>query len=278
MSLDAAILHLRRLPEHRFLVEESYLGEDVFESAGRFFKTGEFSEVQRLLARRGGIAGKRVLDLGAGRGISSWAFCQAGAAQVLAIEPDPSELVGRGSLVQLMQGQPYELIDAFGESVPVPDASVDIAYCRQVLHHTSDLPKVMRELYRVLKPGGQLLCCREHVANNAVELAAFLRSHIVHNLAGGEHAYSERAYRDAISRAGFRRLKANSELSSVISAFPQRRTRQEVDAFFEELMVERFGKLWSVASLVPGARALMLNRSNRHLPPGRMYTFYAVKP
>ncbi|MCW2933946.1 MAG: 3-demethylubiquinone-9 3-O-methyltransferase, partial [Actinomycetia bacterium] len=44
-----------------------------------------------------------------------------------------------------------------GEQLPLPDASADIACCVDVLEHVSDVPAVLRETARILKPGGVYL-------------------------------------------------------------------------------------------------------------------------
>ncbi|WP_247235076.1 bifunctional 2-polyprenyl-6-hydroxyphenol methylase/3-demethylubiquinol 3-O-methyltransferase UbiG [Telluribacter sp. SYSU D00476] len=41
-----------------------------------------------------------------------------------------------------------------GEHIPYPDASFDVVFCCDVLEHVEDLPKVISEISRVLKPNG----------------------------------------------------------------------------------------------------------------------------
>lgn len=43
------------------------------------------------------------------------------------------------------------------EALPVPDGSVDVVLCSQVLEHADDPARAVRELHRVLVPGGRLL-------------------------------------------------------------------------------------------------------------------------
>ena len=176
------------------------LGPDVVASAHRFEATGEFAAVRALLGDR--LRGASVVDVGAGTGIASYAFARAGAAKVWAVEPDRSGEVGRGAMAKLMAGLPIEGVDAFGEQMPLPDACADIVYTRQVLHHAHDLPALLRECARLLKPGGVFLACREHVANSEDELRRFLESHPVHQLAGGEYAFTYQQYVSAITGAG----------------------------------------------------------------------------
>jgi 2-polyprenyl-6-hydroxyphenyl methylase/3-demethylubiquinone-9 3-methyltransferase len=41
-----------------------------------------------------------------------------------------------------------------GESIPFGDNTYPVVYCCDVLEHVRDLPKVIGEIYRVMKPGG----------------------------------------------------------------------------------------------------------------------------
>jgi SAM-dependent methyltransferase len=53
---------------------------------------------------------------------------------------------------------PGENIDYVGkaESIPVPDQSFDLVICQEVLEHTKDFEKSLKEMNRILKPNGQL--------------------------------------------------------------------------------------------------------------------------
>ncbi len=44
------------------------------------------------------------------------------------------------------------------EDTKQPDASWDVIFCNHVLEHVGDYRKALKELYRILSPGGRLLC------------------------------------------------------------------------------------------------------------------------
>ena len=275
MTTDEAVRQLRGDPQWVDLVRDAYLGRDVADSAQRFSESGEFAEVRRILGRK--LAGASVLDLGAGIGMASLAFAVHGAARVIAVDPDPSDEVGRGAMARLAGNGEFEIVEGFGEAIPLDDASVDIVYCRQVLHHARDLPQVLRECARVVKPRGIVLACREHVVDDDDQLQQFLNDHPVNRLAGGENAYRLAAYLGAITGAGLVIDKVLSPWQSVVNFFPGARTQAELEAIPEIKLVSRIGPLGHVAIHAPGVRAAIWRRIYEPVP-GRMYSFLAHRP
>ena len=272
LTIDEAILWLRADPSSADLVFDSYLGRDVAESADRFLRSAEFAEVKQLL---GPMLDRAVVaDIGAGTGIASYALLKSGASRVFAVEPDASEEVGRGAIRRLREetSTPIEILDGWGEELPLPDGSIDVVYSRQVLHHAADLECFMLEASRVLRPGGVLLACREHVVDNDSQKKAFLASHPVHRLAGGENAFPLPQYLAAIASSGLVLRALLGPWDSVINAFPAVRSTDELADYPGRCLEERFGSLGRHASRMPGVSALVWRRIRRPRP-GRMYSF-----
>ena len=277
MTAAEAIRAVRRNKAYAELVRDAYLGEDLLEEAARFAESAEFASVLCLLDER--VRGARILDLGAGRGIASYAFAHAGAAAVYALEPDPSVEAGRGAFGLLSAHVPAEfhLLDAYGESIPLPDESIDVVYGRQVLHHVRSLDDAVRECARVLRRGGVFLACREHVVTSRSDLEKFLRNHPLHRFTKNEHAYKVNDYCRAVLGADLRLERVLGPWDDVTNAFPAVRDERSLDDYASDALVRRFGRLGTLLSRVPGvvpATWLYIRRPK----PGALYSFLAIKP
>lgn len=274
LSVHEAVLRLRADPAQADVVRDAYLGADVLEACERFLASGEFRELRARLARW--LPAARVLDVGAGTGIASHAFARAGAARVVALEPDPSDVVGNGAARRAAGGLAIDLVGAHGEGLPFRAGAFDVVYARQVLHHTQDLPAVLRECARVLRPGGVLAACREHVVDDARQLARFRTAHPIHRLAANENAYPLDAYLSAVRGAGFRDIEVLGQLDSLINAYPAAADEAELRDYARTVLRKRFGAVGTLAAMVPGVQALVRRMVNTM--PGRLYSFFAVKP
>lgn len=220
---EEAVLWLRAQPDQVELVRACFFDDPLLDAADRYYASREWDAVRKLTGPSTG----RALDVGAGRGISSYALARDGW-HVTALEPDPSGVVGAGAIKQLAEasGLPIEVVCDWGESLPFPDATFDLVYGRQVLHHARDLSALCAEMARVLKPAGTFIATREHVIFKEGDLAVFLAEHPLHRLYGGENAYRLGAYKRAIKEAGIRLRRILNPWASAINLHP--RTSAEV--------------------------------------------------
>jgi len=264
---EDAVHWLREQPDQQELVRDCYFDDPLVAAARRFHASGEWQSVRCFLPSL--RSGDAALDLGAGRGIASYALARDGWP-VTALEPDPSDLVGAAAIRQLAvdTSTAITVVEEWGEKLPFKDASFTLIYARQVLHHANDLDQLCRELFRVLKPGGLFMACREHVISRTEDLDTFLRSHPLHDRYGGEHAYTLEHYLSTLNNAGFRLLHTLAPWESEINLFPQTLS----DA--RNIMAKNVQ--FPFPCLIP---MWVVKRWSRRLnTPGRLYSFVGRKP
>lgn len=124
----------------------------AFDDGGSFFQRFEGTiHIQDL-------AGEEVLDIGSGCG---------GRTAYYLLHGNPSSVVGldistlrasvaRQSVRQLCDEGRIFFAVGLGESLPFEDGSFDLILSYDVFEHVQNLPEVLRECHRVLKPGGRL--------------------------------------------------------------------------------------------------------------------------
>lgn len=96
--------------------------------------------------------GKSALEVGCGGGILTEEIARLGFSSA---GIDPSEQsINTASKHAFENGLKIEYLTGIGESLPFSDCSFNIVFCCDVLEHVQDLPKVISEISRVLKPGG----------------------------------------------------------------------------------------------------------------------------
>src|SRR5205807_4827140 len=114
---------------------------------------GRVEYLTRALAELGiEPQGKKVVDVGCGGGLLAEELARLGL-RVTGVDPSlPSLEIARRHAASA--GLEIEYLTGAGEALPLPDASVDVAACCDVLEHVADLDQVVAEISRVLRPGG----------------------------------------------------------------------------------------------------------------------------
>ena len=113
-----------------------------------------------LKARLFGAVPATVVDLGAGSG-ANFRYFPPGT-RVVAVEPS-AHMHARLQRKARHRGLALEVHEAGGETLALPDASVDLVCASLVLCTVPDPPRVIAEVRRVLRPGGRFVTI-EHVA------------------------------------------------------------------------------------------------------------------
>jgi ubiquinone/menaquinone biosynthesis C-methylase UbiE len=102
-------------------------------------------------------AGRRVLDIGAGSGLGASLLVELGAQQVDAIDHRPA-VVELARMKHGKQGLDFHVM--FWEELGFADQTFDLVVCMDPSSPVTD-PNLLREVRRVLKPGGEYVCAIE---------------------------------------------------------------------------------------------------------------------
>ena len=98
-----------------------------------------------------------VLDIGFGHGKALVELAKRfQATHLVGIDADPTAK-SRALETLHTAGVSAELITANAATTGLPDNHFDLVFCHQTLHHIVAQEAALAEMYRVLKPGGQLL-------------------------------------------------------------------------------------------------------------------------
>lgn len=135
-----------------------------------------FSYVKRFLPN--GLSGEGI-DLGAGTGILSTMAIESfpGIDRIYGVEivSGYPEKVMLKIAQELLGDDAFKLVPVIGsfDYIEMDDRSLDFALEIHSLHHSHDLNKTLKEVHRVLKPGGYLVCWdRSHpnsITNEQIE-------------------------------------------------------------------------------------------------------------
>ena len=147
----------------------------------------------------GGASG-RVLDVGSGTGLNFEYY--GPKAEVVGIDPDPY-MLKRARARADRPGRQVKLLREKAEQIPFADASFDAAVATLVFCTIPDPDRALRELRRVLRPGGQLRFL-EHVRAATPGWARFqdFVTPLWKRIGAGCHPNRDTV--TAIERAGFR--------------------------------------------------------------------------
>jgi SAM-dependent methyltransferase len=117
-----------------------------------------YYERPAIMALAGEVAGRRILDAGCGSGSLAAALRDRGA-----IMTGVDRSTGLLALARARLGPDVPLHAAdLGAPLPFPEAAFDGVVASLVLHYLRDWAATLRELRRVLRPGGRLIISTHH--------------------------------------------------------------------------------------------------------------------
>jgi 2-polyprenyl-3-methyl-5-hydroxy-6-metoxy-1,4-benzoquinol methylase len=99
------------------------------------------------------LKGKRVLEIGCGMGLHSELMARAGA-KLTSIDLSETSIAATSRRFAL-KGLKGDVRQMDAERLAFPDGEFDFVWSWGVIHHSSHTGRVVREIHRVLKPGGE---------------------------------------------------------------------------------------------------------------------------
>jgi ubiquinone/menaquinone biosynthesis C-methylase UbiE len=208
-------------------------------------------------------SGLDVLDVGNGQGIDLFHYASAGArATGIDLTPRHCELA-RAHLAAM--GVEAQVVNGDAERMPFPSGSFDRVSSNGVLHHTPDMTAALREVHRVLRPGGEariIVYNRSslHYWLNQVLLQGIIRRQLLEerSMAGVlsrgvevssigarplVRVYSPRQMRRLMQAAGFVDVATSVRHYQVEDSFVTDLLASRVPAFRDPRLLDRIGRV-----------------------------------
>jgi SAM-dependent methyltransferase len=178
-----------------------------------------------LVERAAPATGARMLDVACGTGVVTRLLpARVGpGGRVVGLDLNPNMLaVARAATA----GLPIEWLEGSVQAMPLPDGAFDLVLCQQGLQLFPDKPAALREMYRVLAPGGRLLLAVWKSTAHCPGFAALERALAKYVGAAAAKlppfSFGDRAaLRGVIAGAGFRDLEIRAEVKMTRFASPE---------------------------------------------------------
>jgi SAM-dependent methyltransferase len=174
----------------------------------------------------GRARGLRVLEIGCGLGTDGAQFARAGADYTGVDLTDAAVSLARKCFE--VYGLRGEFRTADAENLDFADESFDLVYSHGVLHHTPDTARAVREVHRVLRPGGRaaVMLYHRNSYNYRVNINVLRRAgaHLLKHEAGLKLAHRLTGEPLASLREHAARVKADAESYLAPGEFLNRNT------------------------------------------------------
>ena len=135
--------------------------------------------------------GRDVLEIGVGMGADHVEWARSGPRTLTGIDLTP-RAIDHTKMRLAILGRTSRLLVGDAENLPFPDDNFDLVYSWGVLHHSPDTVAAIREVHRVLRPGGEARIMIYH-ARSIVGVLLWMRYGLLagHPGVGLEKIYAE---------------------------------------------------------------------------------------
>jgi ubiquinone/menaquinone biosynthesis C-methylase UbiE len=228
--------------------------------------------------------GERVLDVACGTGVVARLAAEAvgRSGTVAALDPNPEMLSVARSIPT--SGAEIRWYESRAESIPLPDNRFDFVFCQLGLQFVADKLAAIREMHRVLAPGGRVLVStpppnrffevlEDALARHAGrEAAAFVRTVFsLHNPTTIERFFRQAGFDDVAVRPDTKRLRlpaARDFLWQYVHSTPLAAMLSKLDAAriaaLENDVVAQWQR-WSTNGGMTYEQGMSVTRAQRHV-------------
>lgn len=184
--------------------------------------------------------GAKVLDIGCNTGGEAIYLVNKGY-DVVAGDPNDVALELARQRCSKFDWRPPEFVCFDAHRLPFASESFDFVVCWEVLHHLADLPVALREIQRVLRPGGRGIAY-EPYALNPYRRFSELRHWYTTRGKGIERSFTESQLERSLTQAGLQVSKI-SHVSIGLSSWKARKhssLKRMLARFYYDNLVQRF--------------------------------------
>jgi ubiquinone/menaquinone biosynthesis C-methylase UbiE/uncharacterized protein YbaR (Trm112 family) len=125
---------------------------ELLDELEQMFRHRRHTAVTEMPIRQ--LSGKIVLEIGCGAGAHSALFARHGA-EVASLDLTPDRVLATARKLDWIDTPGHFALQGDAEFLPFRDCCFDLVYSNGALHHTPDTAKAIREVFRVLRPGGR---------------------------------------------------------------------------------------------------------------------------
>ena len=173
-------------------IADNYANSEVHETS---------PSLTMLRALSNGLTDLDVGDVACGAGHSAFALLGR-TKSICGVDPSPN-MLRNFIAIGKAKGVLVRAVEAFAESIPLPDHSFDLIVCRLAAHHFHDLPLALAEFRRLVRPDGSIVIIDLHGDDNPESDGLNHQLEVLHDPTH-VRSYTIAQWRDLLKNAGLR--------------------------------------------------------------------------